>query len=156
MRAVWLTEFGGPEVLVAADTPDPEAGPGQAVVDVAYANITFVETQIRAGGPGPFTPELPVIPGNGIGGVVASVGSRADERLVGRRVIGSTGGSGGYAERAVVDARGLIEVPAGVGLDTAVALLADGRTAMCSSRRRVRAPASACSWRRRRVAWARS
>lgn len=129
MRAVWLKEFGGPEVLVAADTPDPVAGPGQAVVDVAYANITFVETQTRAG-VGPFRPELPVIPGNGVGGMVTAVGSPADEGLVGRRVIGSTGGSGGYADRAVVDAGDLIEVPPGLQLDAALALLADGRTAM--------------------------
>jgi NADPH2:quinone reductase len=113
MRAVWLKEFGGPEVLVAGEAPDPVPGAGQVVVDVAFANITFVETQMRAGLPGPFKPELPVIPGNGVGGVVA-----------GRRVVSSTGGSGGYAERAAVDAAGLIEVPDGLALDDAVALLA--------------------------------
>lgn len=129
MRAVWLTEFGAPEVLVAGDAPDPVAGPGQALVDVAFANITFVETQFRATGKGPFAGELPMIPGNGAGGVVAAVGAAADQRLVGRRVITSTGGSGGYAERVAVDAGGLVEVPAGVELDSAVALLADGRTA---------------------------
>jgi NADPH:quinone reductase-like Zn-dependent oxidoreductase len=50
MRAVWLKEFGGPEVLVAADAPDPVAGPGQALIEVAFANITFVETQFRTRG----------------------------------------------------------------------------------------------------------
>ncbi|GII23066.1 zinc-binding dehydrogenase [Planosporangium mesophilum] len=130
MRAVWLTEFGGPGVLVEGDAPDPVAGPGQALVEVAYANITFVETQFRASGAGPFRAELPMIPGNGVGGVVTSVGGEADRSLVGKRVIGSTGGSGGYAERVAVDAGALIEVPDGVALDTAVALLADGRTAM--------------------------
>jgi NADPH2:quinone reductase len=129
MRAVWLREFGGPEVLVAADAPDPVAAPGQALVDVAFANITFVETQFRATGAGPFEAALPMIPGNGVGGVVAAVGSADDERLVGRRVVSSTGGSGGYAERVAVDAAGVVEVPDGVALDTAVALLADGRTA---------------------------
>ncbi|GAA4231000.1 NADPH:quinone reductase-like Zn-dependent oxidoreductase [Streptosporangium album] len=44
-------------------------------------------------------------------------------------MISGTGGSGGYAERVAVDAAGLIEVPDGMELDTAVALLADGRTA---------------------------
>lgn len=52
MRAVWLTEFGAPEVLVAGDAPDPVAGPGQALVNVAFANITFVDTQFRATGSG--------------------------------------------------------------------------------------------------------
>ncbi|REE94821.1 zinc-binding dehydrogenase [Thermomonospora umbrina] len=129
MRAVWLREFGGPEVLVAGDAPDPAAGPGRVVVDVAFANITFVETQFRATGAGPFRVEPPIIPGNGVGGVVASVGEGVDPGLVGRRVITSTGGSGGYAERVAVDAESLFEVPDGLALDTAVALLADGRTA---------------------------
>ncbi|MBE1490154.1 zinc-binding dehydrogenase [Plantactinospora soyae] len=130
MHAVWLTEFGGPEVLVATERPDPVAGPGQVVVDVEFANITFVETQLRAGGGIPYRPELPVIPGNGVGGRIASVGPGADPTLVGRRVISGTGGSGGYAERAVVNIEDLIEVPDGLPLDSAVALLADGRTAI--------------------------
>jgi NADPH:quinone reductase len=129
MRAVWLTEFGGPEVLVARETPDPVPGPGQVLVDVAYANITFIETQFRAGGRGPFTGTPPLVPGNGVGGVVAAVGPGGDPALVGTPVVSSTGGSGGYASRAVVDVADVHAVPPGVGLDVATALLADGRTA---------------------------
>ncbi|HEX2774257.1 MAG TPA: zinc-binding dehydrogenase [Micromonosporaceae bacterium] len=129
MRAVWLTEFGGPDVLVAGEAPDPIPGPGQALVEVAYANITFVETQFRATGFGPFQGDLPIIPGNGVGGVVTAVGPGADPALVGKRVVSSTGGSGGYAEQVAVAADGLIEVPHGLATDAAVALLADGRTA---------------------------
>lgn len=129
MRAVWLKEFGGPDVLVSAEAPDPVAGPGQVVIEVAFANITFVETQLRATGAGPFVPELPMIPGNGVGGTVISTGSGVAPELAGRRVISSTGGSGAYAERVAVDAAGLIDVPDGLPLDDAVALLADGRTA---------------------------
>jgi NADPH2:quinone reductase len=129
MRAVWLNAFGAPEVLSAADAPDPVAGPGQAVIDVAFAGITFVETQFRASGAGPFTAEPPLIPGNGVGGVVAAVGVDVDAGLVGTRVISATGGSGGYAERVAVAAAGVIPVPDGLALDSAVALLADGRTA---------------------------
>src|SRR5918994_6899610 len=90
MKAVWLEEFGGPEVLVAADALDPVPGPGQALIEVSFANITFVETMFRASGFGLFETELPMIPGNGIGGVVASVGVETDERLVGKRVVAST------------------------------------------------------------------
>jgi NADPH:quinone reductase len=129
LRAVWLSEFGGPEVLVAGDAPDPVPGPGEALIEVEYANITFVETQLRAGS-GPFSLELPVIPGNGVGGVVTAVGAGVDPRLAGRRVVSSMGGSGGYAELAVVDAGAPVEVPEGVALADAVALLADGRTAV--------------------------
>jgi NADPH2:quinone reductase len=130
MRAVWMKEYGGPSVLVARDTPDPVPGRGQALVEVGYANITFVETQFRARGFGPVRASLPVVPGNGVGGVVAAVGEGVDPSLVGKRVVGPTGGSGGYAERVAADAAGLVEVPDGVRLDDAVALLADGRTAM--------------------------
>ncbi len=128
MRAVWLTEFGGPEVLVGGDAPDPVAGPGQVVIEVTYANLTFVETQVRAGaGPFPVTP--PVILGNGVGGVVTALGDGVDERLAGATVVSSTGGSGGYAERVAVDAGLPLVVPDGLALDAALALLADGRTA---------------------------
>ena len=114
MRAIWLREFGPPSVLVAGEAEEPA---GEVVIDVRYANITFVETQVRAGR-GPFAVQLPMIPGNGVGGVVG-----------GRRVIASLGGSGGYAERVAVAASALIDVPDGMALDDAVALLADGRTA---------------------------
>ncbi len=130
MRTVWLREFGGPEVLVAGTAPDPVPGHGQVLISVAYASITYVETQFRRSGFGPNAAELPVIPGNGVGGVVAAVGDDVAADLVGRRVVASMGGSGGYAERAVVPAEALIEIPDGVSTDDAVALLADGRTAL--------------------------
>lgn len=129
MRAVWLREFGGPEVLVPGEAPDPVAGPGQVVVEVVFANTTFVETQFRAGAPGPFRASLPVIPGNGVGGVIGAVGAGVDPGLAGRRVVTATGGSGGYAERVAVDAAAVFAVPPALDLDAAVAVLADGRTA---------------------------
>ncbi|WP_329322474.1 hypothetical protein OIE77_23335 [Streptomyces sp. NBC_01715] len=44
MRAVQLKEFGGPEVLIPAEHPDPVPGPGEVVIDVAYVDTIFVET----------------------------------------------------------------------------------------------------------------
>jgi NADPH:quinone reductase len=130
MRAVLLRAFGGPDHLVAEEAPDPVPGPGQALIDVAYANITFVETQFRASGNGPFKAELPMILGNGVGGVVSAVGDGLDRAVVGARVVSPTGGSGGYAERVAVDAAAMVAVPDGLPLDEAVALMADGRTAL--------------------------
>ena len=82
MRAVVLNRFGPPSELVGAVLPDPAPGPGQVVVAVEAASITFVETQIRAGHPphSSMSPALPVILGNGVGGVVAAVGPDADAR----------------------------------------------------------------------------
>ncbi|WP_033441570.1 zinc-binding dehydrogenase [Saccharothrix sp. NRRL B-16314] len=134
MRAVWMTGFGGPEVLVGGDAPEPVAGAGQVVVDVAYAGITFVETQFRRTGMGPFALRPPAVPGNGVAGVVASIGAGVDPSWTGARVITSTGGHGGYAERAVAAEADLVRVPDGLALDKAVALLADGRTASMNLR----------------------
>jgi NADPH2:quinone reductase len=105
--------------LVPADVPEPAAAGGEVVVDVALANITFIETQLRAGtAPAPMLPELPVVLGNGVGGTVGD-----------RTVVASLAGSGGYAERAVAAPDAVLDVPDGVELDDALALLADGRTA---------------------------
>ncbi len=130
MMAVWLREFGGPEVLAAAEADTPVAGPGQALIEVHFVNVAFIETQLRSGRPGPYQLDLPVIPGNGVGGVVVSVGAGTDPAWVGERVVASTGGSGGYAEAVAVGAEALIAVPEGLALDNAVAMLADGRTAV--------------------------
>jgi len=136
VRAVVLSEFGPAGNLGPAELPDPVPGPGQVLIDVEIAGITFVETQIRAGrAPNPaMLPRLPAVLGNGVGGVVASVADGAGPDLVGRRVVAATGGSGGYAERAAADATALIEVPAQLSLADAVALLADGRTAVALAR----------------------
>src|SRR5580704_6690348 len=132
MRAIVLSQFGPPSELVPADVPDPVPGPGQVVVAVEAASITFVETQVRSGRPPhpSMSPTLPIVPGNGVGGVVAAVGPDVDASWTGRRVVTTTGGSGGYAERVAVRAEDLIEVPAGLALRDATALLADGRTAL--------------------------
>jgi NADPH:quinone reductase len=131
VRAVVLEAFGPPDVLVATEVPAPTVGAGQVLIDVELANVTFVETQVRAGNPPDpaMAPTLPTIPGNGVGGVVTAVGAGTDRSLLGARVVTSTGGSGAYAEQVAVDAGGVLRVPDGLGLAEAVALLADGRTA---------------------------
>ena len=132
MRAVVMERFGGPEVLTIREMPDPVPVPGQALVAVEYAGITFVETQVRAGrGPAAKQrPPLPRVPGNGVGGRIVAVGSPADRKLVGTTVVTTTGGTGGYAELAVARAEDVLPVPPGMALRDAVALLADGRTAV--------------------------
>ena len=100
------------------------------VVDVAAVGVNFIETLVRAGAfadevnPGPF------VPGNEVGGGVSEVGPGMDPALVGQRVVTSTGGKGGYAERVAVAADGLVEIPHELETDKAVALFAHGRTAL--------------------------
>jgi NADPH:quinone reductase len=132
MKAVVMDEFGPPGVLRLEDVPDPSAGQAEVVIDVEFASITFVETQVRAGRPPSkaMLPALPAILGNGVGGTVIRAGEQAWPGLLGRRVVAALGGRGGYAEEAAAAVSGLVEVPDGLGLRDATALLADGRTAL--------------------------
>lgn len=132
MRAVIMQAFGPPEVLELAETTGPKPGADEVVIDVEFAGVTFVETQIRAGKPPrpEMLPALPAILGNGVGGTVTGVGAGVDRGIAGRRVVASLTGTGGYAARAAAAAERLIEVPGGVTVRDAVALLADGRTAL--------------------------
>lgn len=130
MRVVRVIGFGGPEVLVAGEAPDPTAGPAQVVVDVAVAGMTFVETQIRRGTDRWHEPpQLPYVPGGLVAGSVSAVGAQVDPAWLGRRVVAGTGETGGFAERAVAEAGALFAVPEGLGLPEAVALYSDGSTA---------------------------
>lgn len=134
MRQVVATQFGGPDVLETSTAPDPVARPGQVVVDVAVADTLFVDTQIRRGwGREHFTVQPPYVPGNGVAGIVSSVGDVVDPDWIGRRVVahtGERGGHGGYVERAVVSADAIVAVPAGLDLPDATAVLHDGPTAI--------------------------
>src|SRR5690606_24131529 len=146
MRAVQVDEYGAPEVLRPVELPDPVAGPGQAVVDVAAANVMFLEVQIRKGwGKEFFQVSPPYVPGSGVTGRVASVGEGVDPALVGTEVVVDTGErdpetgraespTGGYAEKAVAAAEELIPVPDGLEARQALALLHDGPTALLLER----------------------
>ncbi|SHF79965.1 zinc-binding dehydrogenase [Streptoalloteichus hindustanus] len=130
MRVVRVTGFGGPEVLVPGEAPEPVAGPGQVVVEASAIDVIFVETQIRSGWGGEyFTVEPPYVPGGGVAGQVVAVGADVDPTWLGRRVLARAEG-GGYAERVVASAAGLVPVPDELDLRDAAALLHDGPTAM--------------------------
>ena len=132
MRAIVMEEFGPPEVLVLREAADPVCGPGEALIDVSFSSVTFVETQVRWGrAPNvSMLPRLPAIPGNGVAGIVVVVGPGVDHDVVGTRVVSTTRGRGGYAQLVSVPADGLIPVPGELELADAAALLADGRTAV--------------------------
>jgi NADPH2:quinone reductase len=127
-----IEEFGPPEVLALREVGDPLVGRENALIEVEFCNVTFVETQIRSGrAPHPsMLPRLPAILGNGVGGTVVAVGAEVDECLLGARVVASMSGSGGYAQLASVSAAATISVPGAMAMSDAVALLADGRTAV--------------------------
>ncbi|MFE9999573.1 zinc-binding dehydrogenase [Streptomyces avermitilis] len=128
MRAAQVKEFGGPEVLVPVDLPDPVPGPGEVVIEVAYTDTIFVETQLRSGWGREFFPaEPPYVPGGGVSGVVGALGPDVPAEWLGRRVTSFVTGS--YAERAVAAVSSLTPVPDALDLLTAAALVHDGVTA---------------------------
>lgn len=130
MRAIRVDRFGDPRVLVPVELPDPVAGSGQAVVEVAAVDTLFVETQIRSGAfAEPFGVRPPYVPGGAVTGRVRTVGPGVTGDRQGRTVA-AVGISGGYAEQVAVPAEALIPVPDGVDPQRAAALLHDGPTAL--------------------------
>ena len=131
MRVVQAAVFGGPDVLVATEAPDLAPAANEVVIDVAAADVLFLDTIIRSGrGRDFFDVAPPYVPGGGVAGMVSAVGAGVDTAWVGRRVIARTGVEGGYAQRAVVDGSVLTVVPPGLSLLDAAALVHDGVTAV--------------------------
>jgi len=123
MRAIQIEEFGGPEVLRHVEAPDPVAGEGEVVVDVARAGVNFADTHATRNDY-LAEQELPLIPG-------AEVSGRTPD---GKRVAAILG-SGAYAEKVALPAQMLVPVPDEVDDDQAAALLLQGLTAMALVRR---------------------
>jgi NADPH2:quinone reductase len=117
MRAIQLTEFGGPEVLRVSEVPDPEPSENQQVFDVLAAGINYADTH-QTEDSYLAKQQLPMIPG---GEVVVRT---AD----GRRLLGLLGG-GGYAQRVAADPRRLFPVPDEVSDAAALTTLVQGATA---------------------------
>ena len=132
MRAIVVTETGGPEVLVHAEEhPDPEPGPGQVVVEAAAAGVNFIDIYRRSG---VYNQPLPYVPGSEGAGTVVAVGEGVTDVAVGDRVAWHDA-SGSYAERVVVDAAMTVPVPDGTDLTAAAAVMLQGMTAhyLCRS-----------------------
>ncbi|MFM2073334.1 MAG: alcohol dehydrogenase [Actinomycetota bacterium] len=117
MRVVECIRYGPPEHLQIVERPDPPAGPGQVVVDVAFAAINFPDVLIIANQYQVSVP-LPFVPGSEFSGTVAAIGDGVQGLTVGDRVFGSTM-SGAFADAVVVPARSLRRLPEGVSLEVA-------------------------------------
>ncbi|MEV4072899.1 zinc-binding dehydrogenase [Nonomuraea fuscirosea] len=130
MNVVEVTKYGGPEVLVAGQAPDPVAGAGQLVIGVSVADVMSIDAQLRSGwGREWFPGEPPYVPGTGVAGRVLSVGDGVDAGWIGRRVAALVPG-GGYAERVAADAETVVTVPDEVPLWRAAALIQVGPAAL--------------------------
>ncbi|MFN2496646.1 MAG: NAD(P)H-quinone oxidoreductase [Pseudonocardiaceae bacterium] len=117
MRATTITEYGGPEVLVLAEQPDPRPDPGEVLIDVAATAVNRADLLQRQGHYPP-PPGASEILGLECSGVVAELGEGVDGVAVGDEVCALLTG-GGYAERVAVPAAQVMALPAGIDLITA-------------------------------------
>jgi len=117
MRAVQVTEFGGPEVLTPVELPDPVAGPGEVLIDVDRIGVNYADTH-QAENSYLAPSQLPLVPGGEV------VGTHD-----GKRVVALLNGGGGYAEKAVAPSATTFPVPDGIDDLTALSMLVQGATA---------------------------
>jgi len=120
MRAVVVSEPGGPDVLTWGEVPDPEAGPGEVLIEVAASAVNRADLLQRQGHYPP-PPGASEVLGLECSGAVAEVGAGVEGWSVGDEVCALLAG-GGYAERVVVPAGQVMRVPAGIDLVTAASL----------------------------------
>ena len=125
MKAVQISQTGGPEVLEYKDVADPAVGPGQALVDIRAAGVNYMDVYARSGSN---LPSLPVILGGEGAGVVAEVGEGVTEVEVGD-LVAYTGAGASYAEKVAVPSWRLVKMPAGLDAEAGAAVMLQGMTA---------------------------
>jgi len=121
VKAVICKEFGPPEKLVVEEVPDPVAGPGQLVIDVRAAGVTFPDALIIENAY-QFKATPPFFPGGEVAGTVREVGDGVEGFAVGDSVIGATGITGGFAEQALVNAASTRPMPERIGFAEATGM----------------------------------
>ena len=120
MRAVEITEPGGPDVLQLCERPIPVPVPGQVVIKVAWAGVNRPDALQRAGNYAP-PPDASDLPGLEASGEVVALGAGVSEWALGDKVCALLPG-GGYAEYVATPAVHCLPVPAGMGLKEAACL----------------------------------
>jgi NADPH2:quinone reductase len=135
MRAVGVTEFGGPEALHLVDVPEEHAGPGQVRLRVTAATVNPTDTYAVLGAYAGRDPvkRPPWVPGMDVAGVVDEIGEGVDTGLtVGDAAMGivvPTGAHGGYRESLVLPADSVVRSPKGYDDVAASTLPMNGLTA---------------------------
>lgn len=125
MKAIQVSQTGGPEVLVLVDVPEPKPKPNEAVVQIKAAGVNFIDVYFREGR---YPAQLPFINGQEGAGVVTEVGSEVKMFKPGDRVA-CTGSLGSYAEYAAVPESRLVKIPDGLDVEQAAAAMLQGMTA---------------------------
>jgi NADPH:quinone reductase len=118
MRAIQMTEFGGPEVLTLSELPVPVPGPDEVLIRVTRAGLNFADTHTRTNS---YVQKatLPLVPGGEVAGIREDIGERVVALV----------GSGGYAEYASAPKDLVFPIPDELDDGTALALIVQGLTA---------------------------
>ena len=131
MRAIQVSQPGGPEVLTLIDLPVPAPKPNEALVEIKAAGVNFIDVYFREGR---YPAPLPFIDGQEAAGIVAAIGNDVQNVKVGDRVA-YVGSLGSYAEFAAVPVERLVHIPDNLGFEHAAAAMLQGMTAhyLCRS-----------------------
>ncbi len=131
MKAAYIERHGGPDVLKHGDMPDPVAGPGQVVVDIAAASVNGADWKVREGKSGRLS-HFPYILGRDFSGVVSAVGEGVTDLRIGDEVFAvcDVGQEGAYAEKIAIKAAIVAKKTSALSHVDAAALALAGLTAI--------------------------
>jgi NADPH2:quinone reductase len=127
MQAIVMNGTGGRELLEYVERPGPVAGPGQALVEIAFAGVNFMDIGVRQGMAWNETPNPKILGVEGVGRVVAA-GDGVESLAPGQRVAWVYA-PGSYAERIAIPATSLVPVPDAIDDRTAASVMMQGLTA---------------------------
>ena len=125
MKAIQVSQPGGPEALQLVDLPIPEPRSNEVLVRIKSAGVNFIDVYFREGR---YPAPLPFVVGQEGAGTVAARGSEATNVNTGDRVA-YTSVLGSYAEYAAVPADRLVKIPDKIDFDQAAAAMLQGMTA---------------------------
>jgi NADPH:quinone reductase len=134
VKAIGVTQFGGPDALHVVELPDPEAGPGELRIRVHAAAVNPTDTVLRNGARADSLKDIPppYVPGMDAAGVLEQIGAgvstdlKAGDHVM--AVVVPRGSHGAYSERIVVPAESVARVPAGATDAEAATLPMNGLT----------------------------
>ncbi|MBT3788995.1 MAG: zinc-binding dehydrogenase [Alphaproteobacteria bacterium] len=127
MRAVFVDAPGDLDALVIKDVPDPQPGPEDVLIEVAYAGCNWADTQVRSG-IYPHPPEYPCVPGFEVSGKVLATGDAVSGLSAGDRVV-AIPPLGGYAQKCLAPAATVYKLPDDIAMDVGAAFQIQALTA---------------------------
>src|SRR6266481_4387208 len=127
MRALVMNGTGGREMLEYVERPDPLPGPGEALVEIAFAGVNFMDIGVRQGVAWTEVPNPKILGVEGVGRVLA-VGDGVDDVEPGRRVAWVYA-PGSYAQRIAIPAASLVPIPDTIDDRSAASVMMQGLTA---------------------------